>query len=292
MSKRAVLAAIILVAVVTAGFALRYRTGEGRETLVLTTFPGVDGDLRMLLQGCPGIDVEPIAPPGSDPHTYSLKPSDVQRIKRALLIVSTGHAPFEESVKRYAPEKTVEIPEIPGIRLASLPSGAANLHMPIYDPENYKVFINYMAARLSSLLPRCAQIIEENRRTMISIIASIETRYRDSLQGARAVASSPIAQYAVSWLGLNVSVYLVSEHEAQATPEQVSQARTVLESGGIAIVVVDHTGAPIGPADRFLLDEASKTGAPVIHVEAPYEPGPVLDKIKQVAFEAAQLGAG
>ena len=75
----------------------------------------------------------------------------VEKLKEADIIVSTGHAPFEERIsdlKRQGELKGVliVITELKGIRILLNPSiDKPNLHMPIYDPKNYMAFLNEVA---------------------------------------------------------------------------------------------------------------------------------------------------
>ncbi len=293
MNARTATLIVALVVVAALAGAIAYkRRGGGEAALVLTTFPGIDGDLRALLEGCPGVEVRSLAPPGSDPHSYNLMPQDVELIRRASIIVSTGHAPFEERVREYAPDKTVVITEIPGMKIRRLPGGALNLHMPIYDPDNYIVFIRYISQRLASAFPQCNATIMESERSLEAKITSLKGRYGGKLLGVRAVAASPLAQYAVAWLGVDIRVYLASGHGSQVSPDQAREARDILKSGGIAIIVVDSRGEPLGEASSYLLNLAEKSGAKVIRVEAPFTPTPIFRKIEQVAFEAAQVIGG
>jgi len=291
MNMRLAIAAAILVGVVLAGAALKQQEG-GESRLVLATFPGIDGDLRLLLQGCQSVEVGSIAPPGADPHTYSLRPEDVKLIERAILIVSTGHAPFEEAVAEYAPEKTIIIPSIPGIRLERLPTGAVNLHAPIYDPDNYIVFARFVAQKLAAAIPECNATIQENLRGVLSQLNRTVASHRGVLEGERVVAASPLAQYAVGWLGAEIVVYLSSEHGAQVRPEDAQKAGEALRQGAIAVIIVDERGEPVGPASEYLLKAAQETGARIMRVEAPFTEKPLLTKIIQVAFEAALIAGG
>jgi len=289
---RAVAAAAVAVAAVVA-VLLFQGAGGGGELVVAVTFPGVSEDVALLLDGCEGVRVEPIAPPGVDPHTYNLEPSKARLVREAVLVVSTGHAPFEERIHEIVPpEKLVVIPEIPGLRLLETPTGAVNLHAPIYDPGNYAVFARYLAGRLAEAIPDCAPTIEANGEALASRAEALLREYSGALGGAPAVLSEPAAQYAVAWLGADVRVILAVDHAAQATPETVDEARRLLAQGAIAVVLVDSRGAPVSRAGEWLYGEAQAAGAPLLPVEAPYEPGPVIEKIEDVAAAAAALAGG
>lgn len=254
--------------------------------LVVSTFPGVSDDIRLLTRGCDTIKVVPLAPPGSDPHHYSLRPGDVKLLDNASLVVSTGHAPFEKSIAKYVPQdKLIVIPEIPGIHILRLPTGAVNLHMPIYDPRNYAVFMNYIAGKLETLDPNCSKIINKNKNYIFRNISILEN-YTNIMNGTPAVASSPLAEYPASWLGINITVYLSLQPGASAIPPDViGRAEETLKNNGLAIIIVDQEGAPVGQVDKSLEALALKYNAKILKIPAPYLPEPTLDKLETIASQ-------
>ncbi|MCE4625054.1 MAG: zinc ABC transporter substrate-binding protein [Desulfurococcales archaeon] len=263
--------------------------GAGSGTLILTTFPGIDGDVANLLRGCSNVTVKPIAPAGADPHSYQLRPDDLQLLAKSTLIISTGHAPFEKKVEELYPDKTLNISAIPGIKLSRLPQGGLNMHMPIYDPDNYKVFIKAVADRVSQLVPQCKGIVYDNLEDILLNLSRLDS-YKGALNGTRGVTSSPLGYYAVSWLGVDIEVYLVQEHGAQVSPDAAEEAETLLRSGGLAIIIVDAQGHPLGQANTMLETLAEKYKAPTIKVEAPFTDTPIIAKIWRIVKQAENLG--
>ncbi len=289
MNKVVVTAIVVIVLVAAASLIVVNRGGGGGGTAVVAvTFPGVADDVRLLLEGCDSVRVETIAPPGVDPHEYNLEPSKVELVRKAVLVVSTGHAPFEARIREIAGDKTVVIPEIPGIMLEKTPSGAVNRHMPIYDPRNYRVFIEYLAGRLGERLPACRETIEANAARLEERAMRLYSMYHGILSGRPAVISGPVAQYAVGWLGVDVRLSLLVEHGSQTTPQQLEEARRILEQGGIAVIVY-YGDRPASKAGEWLAQTAGEMGAPVLRVPAPYQPGAIIEKIEYVASQAASL---
>ena len=289
-----IVAAIIIVSAIILSIIIDLRHNEitgqtGKETLILTTFPGIDGDVRSLLKGCNSVTVKPIAPAGADPHSYQLRPDDLQQLARSILIISTGHAPFEKKIEELYQDKTLNISAIPGIKLSRLPQGGLNMHMPIYDPDNYKVFIQAVADKISHLIPQCRGTVESNLEDVLMNLSKL-SRYRGILSNVKGVASSPLGYYAVSWLGVDIEVYLVQEHGAQVSPEAVEKAETLLRSGGLAIIIVDAQGHPMGQANTMMEKLAEKYGAPTIRVEAPFTDTPIITKIWRIVKQAEGLG--
>ena len=283
------IATILLLAITITQFLTTFiDNSEDQSPLILTTFPGIDKDLESLLAGCE-VDIEHLVPSGVDPHDYQLKPSDYEKISSALLIISTGHAPFERQIKDLAGDKVVEITEIPGLILYNLPSGAVNLHMPIYDPRNYIKYIDYVSDIIESKIPECSSIIEQNRVNLSEKAEKIYDQYENILKERPAILSSPASQYAVAWLGVDVKGFILVEHGTSTSPEQVSQAEEILKYGGLAVVIVDDNGEPVDQASSYLHNLADKYGSPVLNVPAPYLGDSTLEKILFVAGQVGEL---
>lgn len=280
-SKEPLLAAIVLVIAVTATIAWAGLARGTPEPIVLGTFPGIADDIRLLTEGC-NVTIQSIAPPGVDPHSYNLGTRQVIAVKRALLIVSSSHAPFELQIRKIVEgDRLLEITRIQGIRLEKMPNGVVNPHMPIYDPDNYEKYIEALASALADKMPQCKDVIESNMHAVTARLARLD-ECRGSLQGAKAVLGSPAAQYAVEWLGVDTSVILSPGEEAQVTPETLRRAVEVLEEGGIAVVLVDPHGEPIGKRNQWLYEQAARLGSPVIYVPAPFTPGSTLAKLSYI----------
>ena len=254
--------------------------------IVLVTFSNLVDDVKPLL--CGGDRVEALVPPGVDPHSYQLKPSDIEKIRNADLVISTGHAPFEVKLRNLVPsDKLVEIPRIKGIRLLRNPdTGQPNYHMPIYDPRNYIVFIDYVAHRLAELRPGCANHYLSAARSVAERVEALASRAPKL--NVDAVGSVPPVQYPVEWLGVHVRLLLSPEAGVPPTPAILEKAKRMLSSGAVAVVMV-RGGEPATPIDARLESMARELGAPVLRVPAPFLPGSIPSKLEVVVEEASRL---
>ncbi|RLI13893.1 ABC transporter substrate-binding protein, partial [Candidatus Bathyarchaeota archaeon] len=203
------LAALVLVPPATTGRA------PGRAgLLIVASFPNLVCDLGLL--ALEDDEVVSLAPAGADPHDYQLTPNDVELLKKADIIVSTAHTPFEAEIRELWARgelrgALVEVPSIPGIRLAANPAtGQPNYHMPIYDPGNYKAFLTYLAELMAELRPDRAGDYRERAEEAVRAVDSL-LRAAPRLDMV-AVADLPFAQYAVGWLGVEVRFLIVKEH--------------------------------------------------------------------------------
>ncbi len=260
---------------------------EHEGLLIVVSFPSIADDIKQLV--CRGDEVVSLAPPGVDPHEYQLTPQDVEMLKHANVIISTGHTPFEARIRQLVEggeigAKLIEIPHIPGIKILRNPvTGTPNYHMPIYDPHNYARFIEYLAQVLSSLRPECAAHYHNHAKAIVHKVQQLIERAPKL--NVTAVAANPMLQYAVNWLGIDVRYLIVREHGAQAIPGDVESAENALGSiAHIAIIMV-----PKDPASKLLESIAKGHGVPIIRVEAPYTPSSILSKILSIYNQVSNL---
>jgi len=268
---------------------------EGHEReglLIVVTFPSLEGDVRAL--ACQGDIVESLVPPGVDPHMYSLKPSDMELLREADLIVSTGHTPVELRVKELVASgelkaRLLDIVELEGVRVYVNPvTGKPNYHSIIYDPNNYIVFIEELSKILSSLRPSCAQ---HYNLTATSIVEGVrEAVKRVPEVDIAAVADEPVVQYAVEWAGIHVKLVLVAEEGLPPTPTLIEKAKTLISAGDVELVVVVE--GKHAKASLMLEQMAREYGVRVLKVPSPLDPRPFYEKIVDVCARLATLFGG
>ena len=286
-------------AVLAAGFLLLHGGGRGVSTattaggasgglVVAASIPSLADDVRLLL--CPGDTVFSIVPAGVDPHSFQLSQRLLQRVEEADLVVLMGRAPFEVKLEKLVPrDRVLVVLGLEGLRIARNPvTGAPVYHMPVYEPRNYRVFVEALASRLEGLRPGCAGVYREKLRSIEERIAVLENA-SGLLSGVPAVGSTPVVVYPAEWLGLRLEALLVPEVGAGASEAMVERARSLLERGAVAVVLVDGMGRPATKADEKLLAMAGEAGAPVLRVPAPWTPGSTLEKMERLLSEARAL---
>ncbi len=286
-----VLVVIILVALLSGYFLFRGGSPQEKKGVVVAvTFYPLKPDLDLLV--CGGDSVFSVTPSGVDPHEYQLTPSDVDNLRRADIIISTAHAPFELQIRDLVNRGEirailVEIPSIPGIRIRKNPAtGQPNYHWPIYDPENYKLYMTYVEQQLEKLRPACTRTYRENLEKVLGTVTSIESTTKKL--DICAVATSPAAQYAVEWAGVRVKYLLVKEEDLPATPEDVIRIENSLGSGECRLVVI--VGSMDTPLAQKALEIAAKYKVPYVSVpsgEVALES--TLNKILKVFQELTKL---
>lgn len=296
------LAALVVVAVVAivvgviTVYYMFYASSKGmierKGLLIVVTFPSLEGDVEAL--ACQGDVVESLVPPGIDPHTYSLRPSDMELLREADLIVSTGHTPVELRIRELVASgelkaRLLDITELKGVRVYVNPvTGKPNYHSILYDPNNYIIFVETLSEILSDLRPSCAQ---HYNLTATSIVEGVlEAVKRVPRMDVAAVADNPIVQYAVEWAGIHIELVLVAEEGLPPTPALVEKARALLSTGNASLVVVVE-GKP-GKASLTLAQMAREYGVKVLEVPSPLDPRPFYQKIVDVCARLAMLFGG
>ena len=263
--------------------------GEDKGLLIVVSFPNLVYDVGQLT--CNGDVVESIAPMGVDPHNYQLTPENIELLRKADLIVSTGHTPFEKSIEDMASRgelrgELVVIPRIPGIRIYENPVlGTPNYHAPIYDPHNYEVFLKHVTSILAKLRPGCSGVYE-------SKLSQVLERLRDIVENTPkldyvAVADTPLTQYAVTWLNITIKYLVIKEHGVPATPRDIEEIKSFLEKEQQVIAVVT---SPVKlPASQQLEQLAREKGVRILYVPSFLLPSSTLSKLENISQQARRL---
>lgn len=263
-----------------------------RSIHVVTVFPSLVEDIRQLL--CSGDTVDYLVPPGVDPHEYQLTTSDLDKLAGADIVVSTGHTGVEVKIEELAASGelkaiVVNIMEIPGLRITVNPStGQANMHMPIYDPLNYMLFVENLTAVIAGINPSKADCYREKALEVISTVTQLAAdNYRRYL-GVPAVVDSPGVQYAVEWMGFKVLRSLQPEHEVEPQPTDLKTVEDLMRSGSVKIAFVSSpvTGTP----GRMLVEMAERYRVPVVEVPSPLTLNSTIVKLKLVASRVEEAG--
>lgn len=250
--------------------------------VVVVTFPSLVNDVEQLL--CSGDTVISIVPWGVDPHTYTLTPSAIDILRRANIIVSTGHTSFEMKIRELVDEGVIkgvliEIPRINGIEIKKNPiTGQPNYHMPIYDPKNYALFIDRLTNVFIQLRPECRTHYLVHENNIIDRLLSII--YSANKTRVKAVAESPVLQYAVEWLGVDIKYLMIREHDIPASAQDVLEIENALKNGDVKLVVVSE---PVKTsAGNKLVDLAEKYNVPILYVPSPLTNDTMLHRIEVV----------
>jgi zinc/manganese transport system substrate-binding protein len=250
-------------------------------TFIIVTAPPLKGDVERVV--CTGDIVISLVPPGIDIHEYQLSISNLELLKKASLIVSTGHTSFELKIKELVERGELsaillDTLEIPGLKLSKNPvTGQLNYHIPVKDPVNYVLFISRLVEDLASLNPEKAECYYSNYIKLIRELYTSVLVYRGDYTGL-AIVDSPHSQYYVEWIGFKVVWMLKYEEDVPVTTKSLEVFREFLANNSVKVVFV----AEDFPHYSFIVEEASKYNVLVVKTPSPTSNVSILDGLKQV----------
>lgn len=269
--------------------ALPVVSGEG--VTIAATFSNIAEDVKLL--ACNGVNVIAIAPPGVDPHTYQLRPSDVDALRGAQLIISTGHTPFESKIEELIKSgeirgELVNILEIPGLRILAIPgTNAPNYHLPISDPRNYILFVNTIAAKLAEIDPRNAACYYARASNITMEVIKL----MNSVSGRelRAVVKSPELQYLVEWAGVKAAYVLKIEEGVEVPAGHLQEIERAIKDGEVDVIVIPEGDA--SSEASYLVNLASQHGIPILRVPSALEKTDMVTKYARILAAVSKLEA-
>lgn len=250
-------------------------------TFIIVTAPPLKGDVERVV--CTGDIVISLVPPGVDIHEYQLSISNLDLLKKASLIVSTGHTSFELKIKELVERGELsaillDTLEIPGLKLSKNPvTGQLNYHVPVKDPVNYVLFISRLVEDLASLNPEKAECYYSNYIKLIRELYTSVLVYRGDYTGL-AIVDSPHSQYYAEWIGFKVVWMLKYEEDVPVTTKSLEVFREFLANNSVKVVFV----AEDFPHYSFIVEEASKYNVLVVKIPSPTSNVSILDGLKQV----------
>jgi len=262
---------------------------NGLQPVIVVTFSHLKPDVELLL--CNGV-VYALVPPSIDPHDYQLKPSDIEVLRRADVIVSTGHTHFELEIRNLVKQgelsaKLVDLSSTPEVKLLVNPvTKQPNYHLPVRDPVNYLVFMSALARVLAEADPNNEKCYYGRFHGLAERLAREILVYRNQFNGS-VVADGPHVQYCAEWLGLRVAWIVKPEEGVQVTPENVEKAKELIKSGGVVAVFV--TKPKVLPESRLLVELAEEYGVPVVEVYSPTSSVGVYDSLLDVVMQVKEL---
>ena len=261
---------------------------------IVVTFDYLKYDIEPLL--CPDDVIYSLVPSGVDPHDYELRPDDIKVLKSSDIIISTAHAPFEIKIRELylrgelGNTTLIEIPYISGMKIYMNPLlNKPNLHAVTYDPNNLIIFIKSVANALIKLRPGCRYTYIANMEEVVNKIESLMSQApRLNLRG---IGLSPLTQYAVSWLSINITYLLIKEHGVPVLPQDLKVIEELARSGKVNVVIVVTSSImkdsmELAYGSNLLLDLARKYSLNVIYVPSPLIPNSTISKL---AFILSQV---
>ncbi len=277
-------AATLLLAVILSTIGSSIQSGA-----IVVTDPALVPDVEQLL--CSGDRLEVLVPPGMDLHEYQLTVNDLGKLRNARLIISSGHAPFEVAVRRLYREGELRAPildilQLEGIRVKDNPAtGKPNYHAVLYDPSNYKVFVKALARALGTINPECMEHYTSKAAELAELVDSIVAG--TPRLDATAIATSPLAQYAVEWAGIHVKYLIVKEHDSPSLSKDLEEAERAASAGKASMVVVVDPGSK--QVYLYARRLAEKHGLTLLVVPSPLSGETVPEVLRKVSLQVATI---
>ncbi|ASJ09119.1 ABC transporter substrate-binding protein [Thermococcus siculi] len=215
----------LIVAVIIIGTLIPLVQASGEKPLVVTTIAPLAGIVRDAFGD--SVDVVYIIPPGADPHEYQLTASQIELLKKADVIVTTGgHLPVEKRIGELKEEGTI-IGEVlflddykrEGFRYLKEHwyNGKDNPHGVWLDPTNALAIAKATEGALEDADPTRASIYAREYRSFEERVNAIVSAYRALVsENLTAVIQMPPDQYAIEWLGIKAVASIKPEEEVPA----------------------------------------------------------------------------
>lgn len=266
-------------------------SGQNTTPRVVLTIEALKEYVSPLL--CGDEEVDYIVPKGLDPHIYELKASDLDKLKKANVIISSGHAGFELEIREKVSENEfralyIDVMDTPEMTLLKIPVyNSTNYHLPISDPYNYIRFAWYFAEKMSKSYPERAECYYRKTGSVVVEITRLIESYGHRFNYT-AVVSSPRLQYYVSWLGIEAKYSLNPEETIEPSASLLEKIENDMKAGLINLVVIAGTG---GSAEEYLKSKAQQYGIHVIELQLPRDKD-ILSRLTTVAYSVASSNGG
>ncbi|ASJ12362.1 metal ABC transporter solute-binding protein, Zn/Mn family [Thermococcus thioreducens] len=207
----------------------------GEKPLVVTTIAPLEGIVSEAFGD--SVEVAYLIPPGADPHEYQLAASQIELLRRADVIVTTGgHLPVEKRIAELKKEGTIRADVLfiddymrEGFRY--LPeywyNDKDNPHGIWLDPTNALAIAKATERALERVDGANANVYRVEYESFENRVMTVMHSYRAILKGEKsAVIQMPADQYAIEWLGIKAIASVKPEEEipAMGVDELISTA--------------------------------------------------------------------
>lgn len=201
----------LLIVLLLIGSFIPLTSGAGEKPLVVTSI----APLAAIVQDAFGDSVEVvyIIPLGADPHEYQLTASQIELLRQADVIVTTGgHLPVEKKIAELKEEGTITSEVLfiddykaEGFRYLSeyWYNSKDNSHGIWLDPHNAMAIAQATEKALEKTDPYNAELYRKEFKSFRERVGIIVEAYKALVMENRtAVIQMPSNQYAIEWLGI------------------------------------------------------------------------------------------
>ncbi|CAD5244137.1 metal ABC transporter solute-binding protein, Zn/Mn family [Thermococcus camini] len=173
------------------------------------------------------VEVVYLIPPGADPHEYQLTASQIELLRKADVIVTTGgHLPVEKKIAELIDEGTITgealfLDDYKREGFRYLPeywyNDKDNPHGVWLDPTNALAIARATEKALERVNPSGAGLYRSSYKDFESRVGTIVEAYRALVEDNKtAVIQMPPDEYAIEWLGIRAIASIKPEEEVPA----------------------------------------------------------------------------
>jgi zinc/manganese transport system substrate-binding protein len=258
---------VILIAII--GMLIPAVGASNEKPLVVATI----GPLAGIVSDAFGDSVEVVylIPPGADPHEYQLTASQIELLRKADVIVTTGgHLPVEKKIGELKKEGTITgealfLEDYRGSGFRYLKehwyNGKDNPHGVWLDPTNALAIAKATEKALEKVDPGNAELYSQEYRSFENRVNAIVASYRALVsENHTAVIQMPPDQYAVEWLGIKAVASIKPEEEVPAIG--VDDLLQTAKGADLIVYARDSPDQMKGAAREL----ASKIGKPLAEI--------------------------
>jgi len=193
------------------------------------------------------INTSVILPPGADPHSFSLIPDDVERIKKADLIVlaNSNLLSYEQEIIKNYNGNYVDFDDYAahGATLKNFGDFENNPHGYWMDVNNSIAIAKAIAVKLGEVDAERKEVFESNLNYFTKSMkdaqnVSIEMAKEKGIYGKRVVAMVPGVCYIANNLGMNTDEILLTEGSANVDIQKLQRVKEGLREGEYIMILV------------------------------------------------------
>ncbi|MCD6372345.1 MAG: zinc ABC transporter substrate-binding protein [Thermococcus sp.] len=271
-------------------------SGESQKPLVVTTIAPLAGIITDAFGD--SVEVVYLIPPGADPHEYQLTASQIELLRKADVIVTTGgHLPMEKKIAELKEEGAITgealfIDEYRREGFRYLPerwyNDKDNPHGVWLDPTNALAIASATEKALERSDPVRTEVYRERYGDFENRVRVIMEAYRAMVEENKtAVIQMPPDEYAIEWLGIKAIASIKPEEEVPAIGVD-----ELLEAAEKADIIVYGFDSP-DQMKEAVKELAAKSGKPLAGITVFWNDRPYTEVlIENSAAVAKAISAG
>jgi zinc transport system substrate-binding protein len=266
LKKRVAITAVLAGLCLTAGACSRTAnaTAHGTVSVVASFYPLAEAAQQV---GGQHVEVTNLTAPGVEPHDLELKPSQLEAISTAdvILYLGGGFQPAVEDAIGDARGRAVDMSDglrtLPPPEEGSEPSLSADPHVWL-DPVLYAQVVRKVEAALAAASPQNASAFAESAAAFGSKLDALDRAYRSGLAHCARdviVTSHAAFGYLSQRYGLQQEPISGLSPDAEPTPQHLADLRALVERDGVTTIFTEELVSP--KVAQTLADETGATTA-------------------------------